>query len=97
MMSLFAAGNLYWYLPPLVIAVSLVYSERRYEAWRLIFSHALLWTVYLLTFLAASCAVLWVLSLDIHPYWLIPMLLVVVLALVWPGRRKKSQPEQGNG
>ncbi len=32
--------HVYWYVIPLVIAVSLVYSATRHESWRRIFGHA---------------------------------------------------------
>lgn len=36
----FRSLNIYWYLLPLVVTISLVYAASRHEAWRLIWSHA---------------------------------------------------------
>ena len=34
------AINIYWYVLPLVIVISLVYAASRHESWHLIWSHA---------------------------------------------------------
>lgn len=49
----------YWYLVPLVIVVSLVYSATRHEAWRLIWRRALRLTIFILVFMAVMLAILW--------------------------------------
>lgn len=36
----FQTLNIYWFVLPLVIAISLVYAASRHESWRLIWSHA---------------------------------------------------------
>ncbi len=43
--------NLFWYLPPLFILVSLVYSGTRYDAWPAIVRDAIWWQTRLLIFL----------------------------------------------
>lgn len=40
MTALFRSINVYWYLLPLVISVSLVYSASRHESWGRIARHA---------------------------------------------------------
>jgi hypothetical protein len=37
---IFRALNIYCYVLPLVVAISLVYAASRHESWRLIWSHA---------------------------------------------------------
>ncbi|WP_152050550.1 hypothetical protein [Tautonia marina] len=32
--------NAYWFAPPLILVISLVYAASRHEAWPLIFRHA---------------------------------------------------------
>ena len=39
-MILFAQIHIYWYVLPLVVAISLVYSASRHEAWPRIWWHA---------------------------------------------------------
>jgi hypothetical protein len=36
----FAAIHVYWYVIPLIIAISLVYSASRHECWKIIFLQA---------------------------------------------------------
>lgn len=76
---LFAMINVHWYLPPLVIAISLVYSASRFEDWQLIWTHAIRWGVYILTFLAATYIALYLVSIDLLPFWVWIVALVVAL------------------
>ena len=55
-------GFFYWHFPILVIFVNLVYSATRYDDPKQIFRHALKGIVYILTFLGAVFAVLFVLA-----------------------------------
>lgn len=62
-------NNIHWYLPPLVISVSLVYSASRFENWHLIWTHAIRWAIYILLFLGSVYVALYLVSLDILPLW----------------------------
>ena len=35
-----AMANIYWFVPPLAVAISLVYAASRHESWPRIWSHA---------------------------------------------------------
>lgn len=37
---IFALLNPYWFAPPLIVAISLVYAASRHESWPKIWSHA---------------------------------------------------------
>jgi hypothetical protein len=50
--------NIYWFLFPLVAAISLVYAATRHEDWRRIWRHATRGTVTILLILAVATAVL---------------------------------------
>ena len=53
-----AAVNNYWFALPLVVAISLVYSASRHEAWGLIWSHAARLCGMILVILLLTTAVL---------------------------------------
>ena len=58
--ALFAKpASVYWHLLPLVVVVSLIYSATRHEQWSLIWRRALRLTVFILTFMAVTLAILW--------------------------------------
>lgn len=50
--------NIYWHLPILIVAISLVYSATRYERWDYIAIEALRWGMRMTAFLAVIAAVL---------------------------------------
>ena len=50
--------HVYWFVLPLVVAISLVYSASRHESWRKIWSHSLRLTTWILGVLAITTAVL---------------------------------------
>ena len=50
--------NIYWYILPLVAAVSMVYAASRHESWPRIWSHAGRLCATLLGILAATTAIL---------------------------------------
>jgi hypothetical protein len=50
--------NVYWFVPPLVIAISLVYAASRHESWRRIWTHAARLSAMLLAILVATTLVL---------------------------------------
>jgi hypothetical protein len=51
-------NNIYWYVLPLVIAVSLVYAASRHESWQRIGSHAARLCAVILAILACTTLVL---------------------------------------
>lgn len=59
---LLAAGNSagFWYCVPLVVVVSLVYGATRHEHLREILVHAFRSAVWLVTFMGAIFAMIWV-------------------------------------
>lgn len=86
---LLADVTIHWFLPPLVVAISLVYSATRFESWSYIWPNALRWAVYILSFLICTNIFLYLLSLNLEPYLYIP-LAVVAVALLFVGGRKTS-------
>lgn len=84
---LLAEINSHWYLPPLVVAISLVYSATRFEDWRLIFSHAARWALYILSFLAGAYVLLYLVSVNIDPYLFLLILAGIGAFLFWTNRR----------
>ena len=94
MSTLLADVNVTWYLPPLIVAISLVYSATRFESWRVIWIHAFRWAVYIVTFLGGTYAVLYLVSLDINSFWYIPIGLLVFGYMFLGGRsRKRSESD----
>ena len=69
-MTLFAAASIYWNLPILLIAVSLVYSATRHDRWDRILKEAATWILRMTFFLGGLGGVLYVLSTYPHlwPY-----------------------------
>ncbi|MGE3819736.1 MAG: hypothetical protein AB7I30_09890 [Isosphaeraceae bacterium] len=57
-MILFSAIHVYWYVLPLVVAISLVYSASRHEAWPRIWGHAFRLSLWIFGLLALSTTVL---------------------------------------
>lgn len=58
MLTLFASLNPYLFAPPLIVAISLVYSASRHERWPLIWKHAARLSGTILAMLCAAIAVL---------------------------------------
>jgi hypothetical protein len=50
--------NVYWFVLPLIIAISLVYAASRHEEWSLIFKHALRLSGTILVILVAATLLL---------------------------------------
>ena len=50
--------NIYWYVLPLAVAISLVYSASRHEAWRQIWTHAARLCLTILGILVGVTAIL---------------------------------------
>lgn len=89
-MTLLADVNITWYLPPLIVAISLVYGATRYESWQFIFQHAILWSLYILTFLGGAFLFLYLIYLDVNKYWYPPLAIVALLIVFYSGRTKKK-------
>ena len=51
--------NVYWYLLPLIVVVSLVYSATRYEEWPIILRRAVRLAVFIAGFMGVILAFLW--------------------------------------
>jgi hypothetical protein len=60
-----ASVHIYWLILPLVIAISVVYSASRHEAWSRIWSHSLRLSVWILGILMAATAVLLVINTQV--------------------------------
>lgn len=54
----FAAIHVYWYVLPLVLAISLVYSASRHESWPRIWGHATRLFLWMIGLLVLSTTVL---------------------------------------
>ena len=69
-MTLFAAASIYWNLPILLIAVSLVYSATRHDRWDRILKEAATWILRMTFFLGGLGGILYILSTYPHlwPY-----------------------------
>ena len=50
--------NVYWFAPPLVVAISLVYAASRHESWPRIFRHALRLSLSICGIMVATMAFL---------------------------------------
>ncbi len=57
--------NIYWYVLPLCIAISLVYAASRHESWPRIWVHAARLCLILLGILAGTTAVLLVINSQV--------------------------------
>ncbi len=57
--------HVYWYVIPLVVAISLVYAASRHESWRTIASQALRLCGMIFTVLLATTAILLVINLQL--------------------------------
>lgn len=57
--------NVYWFLLPLVVAISLVYAASRHEAWPIIWRHAARLTGMILLILGITTAVLLLINTTI--------------------------------
>jgi hypothetical protein len=96
MINALADVNVNWHLVPLILAVSLVYSATRYESWRLILQHAIIWVVYIVVFLAATYGVLYLVAVDASPFIYVPVMVAVVALFFWTGKPKHPHEEQSS-
>jgi hypothetical protein len=60
-----ASVQIYWLILPLVIAISLVYSASRHEAWSRIWWHSLRLGVWILGILVLATAVLLLINTQV--------------------------------
>lgn len=94
MIGLWADMNSHWYLPPLVIAVSLVYSATRFEDWRNICVYAVRWALYILSFLAGAYILLYLVSVNIHPYLFLCILLALAAVVLFVNRKDPHSTDE---
>ncbi len=57
--------HIYWFVLPLVIAISLVYSASRHESWRKIWIHALRLCAWILSALVITMAILLLINTQV--------------------------------
>jgi hypothetical protein len=57
--------NVYWFVPPLAAAISLVYAASRHESWSRIWPHALRLCLMILAILIATTVLLLVINTQI--------------------------------
>jgi hypothetical protein len=62
---IFGMIHLYWFVLPLVITISLVYSASRHESWRLIWLHAGRLSTWILGILVITTAVLLLINTQV--------------------------------
>jgi hypothetical protein len=83
--------DMYWYLPGLVAAIALVYSGTRFESPRYILLYSVRWSIYILTFLAAT--MFFVFLLGTGSYYVVPFALAgLALFLLGGGKSKPKKP-----
>jgi hypothetical protein len=57
--------QVYWFVLPLVVAISLVYSASRHESWRKIWTHAFRLCTWILGVLVITMAVLLLINTQV--------------------------------
>jgi hypothetical protein len=60
-----APSNVYWLVLPLVVAISLVYSASRHEAWPRIWTRALSLSLWILGILIGTTALLLLINTQV--------------------------------
>jgi hypothetical protein len=60
-----ASVSIYWLILPLVIAISVVYSASRHEAWPRIWAHSLRLGLWILGILAAATGLLLLINTQV--------------------------------
>ena len=80
--------NTFWFLPPLVFVISVVFSATRFEAPRAIAIHSVRFAVYILSFLLSVYVFLYIVQLDLMWYWYIPVVAAALYFLFWPSKKK---------
>ena len=61
----FAMVHIYWFILPLVVAISLVYAASRHEAWPRIWTHALRLCIWIIGILIATTAILLLINTQV--------------------------------
>jgi hypothetical protein len=61
----FAMVHIYWFILPLVVAISLVYAASRHEAWPRIWMHALRLCIWIIGILIATTAILLLINTQV--------------------------------
>jgi len=62
---IFASIHIYWFILPLVVAISLVYSASRHESWRRIWLHAFRLSTWILGILVLTTAILLLINTQV--------------------------------
>jgi hypothetical protein len=62
---IFSAIHVYWFVLPLVVAISLVYSASRHEAWPRIWNHSFRLCTWILGILVLTTAVLLLINTQV--------------------------------
>ena len=62
---IFGVIHAYWFIIPLVIAISLVYSASRHESWQRSWNHALRLCTWIVGILIAATAVLLLINTQV--------------------------------
>lgn len=88
--------NIFWYLPPLVVAISLVYSGTRFESFRYIAIYSVRWSLYILAFLIATWVFIFLLGTGSYLY--VPIAIGGLALFLFGGSRgKKATPKSQAG
>ncbi len=62
---MFDSINPYWFLPPLILAISLVYAASRHEEWPRIFRHAARLFATIMAVMIATTAILLLINTQV--------------------------------
>ena len=62
---IFGTIHIYWFILPLVVAISLVYSASRHESWRRIWLHSLRLCTWILGILVLTTAILLLINTQV--------------------------------
>jgi hypothetical protein len=86
--------SIFWFLPPAVAAISLVYSGTRFETWPFILGYAVRWALYILTFLAGAWVFLFL--LGTHNRYLAPVAILGLLVFLFGGSFKRKKASEAD-
>ncbi|MBY0587655.1 hypothetical protein K2X85_10780 [bacterium] len=89
LLALFPDMEMFWYLPALVAAISLVYSGTRFEQPATILLYSIRWGIYILAFLAATW--LFVFLLGTGSYYVVPFALLGLGVFLFGGGKSKPK------
>lgn len=90
------ATSIYWHLPVLLIAFSLVYSATRHDRWDRILWEAVGWAIRIFGFLASIGVGLWLLQRypDQWPYFAVGGGIVAIVYYLLTSRKSAPEPEK---